>query len=514
VTPGSSPASGSIRGSTSQVAKDALPRVLVSDADATRVTRVIEVVCACDALAMRFENERQVRQLIRAAACHTAIVGGTAPDDESLLELTRTLKTAGYTVIGYCADLARWPVGAQCRALLAGCSQLLDCSTPGFADALRETLAQRLAEGDERIRRATELRASMLDQGIVGGSPALLDTYRLVRRIASLSDLPALVTGESGTGKELIARAIHRLDERRARGPFIAVNCGAIAHELAESELFGHRSGAFTGAARDRKGLFRAADGGVLFLDEVGELDERLQAKLLRVLQENRVLGVGEEVETPVDVRVVAATNADLRARVRDKRFREDLFNRLNALAVHLPPLRERTGDVRLLASHFLHRFALLRGESPLTATPEFLDALDALPLRGNARELENLLRWTVIHKADDEPLSLRDLPPEVWEQLSGKESSATSVAVATQMSASNHTDLAQLLEAKDWNIGEAIADCERRMLDVALARENGNQSRAAKLLGITARSVYNKLHRRTAEPEAESLATSPKTRR
>ena len=175
---------------------------------------------------------------------------------------------------------------------------------------------------------------------------AMTDVFRSIIRFSTLSDLPVLIVGETGTGKEGLARALHRLDPKRKEGPFVAVNCGAIAAPLAESEFFGHRRGAFTGADRDRKGLVRSAEGGVLFLDEIGELEAALQAKLLRVLQESRVLGVGEDRDIQVNVRVVAATNRDLDQMGQQSRFRADLFHRLNVLSIRVPPLSERADDL------------------------------------------------------------------------------------------------------------------------------------------------------------------------
>ena len=176
-------------------------------------------------------------------------------------------------------------------------------------------------------------------------------------RISRVSDVPTYITGETGTGKELLAKAIHSLDAKRRSGPFVAVNCSAISPGLAESELFGHRRGAFTGADRDRKGLIRAAQGGVLFLDEIGDLDAALQTKLLRVLQENRVLAVGEERDVPIDVRVVAASNRNLLAMVANGTFRADLFYRFTVLTVHVPPLRERRADIPPLIAHFVQKY-------------------------------------------------------------------------------------------------------------------------------------------------------------
>jgi transcriptional regulator with PAS, ATPase and Fis domain len=323
-----------------------------------------------------------------------------------------------------------------------------------------------------------------------------------------LSDLPVLITGESGTGKELLARAIHQLDPKRHHKPFVPLNCSAISPHLAESELFGHRRGAFTGADRDRRGLIRSAEGGVLFLDEIGELDDVLQAKLLRVLQEHRVLGVGEDSEVAVSVRIIAATNRDLHAMVQQGQFREDLFHRLNILPIDIPPLRERPEDLKPLIEHFLNKHQILKpGWSPAIEA-DFIDALAQLELPGNARQLENMVRWVLVNKDDDAPLNLSDLPLEVWQQVSahGKLLYAHSEAGNSRASAQHSTPeasqqdipayFADLLAINGWTLSQFLHFCEKLLLEAILHKAAGNQSQAARLLGITPRSIYNKLHK------------------
>jgi transcriptional regulator with GAF, ATPase, and Fis domain len=342
--------------------------------------------------------------------------------------------------------------------------------------------------------------------GIVGESEAMLAMFKKVLRAGALSDLPTLITGETGTGKELLAYAIHQLDPKRREGPFVAVNCGAISPGLAESELFGHRKGAFTGADRDRKGLIRSAHGGVLFLDEIGELSGDLQAKLLRVLQDNRILGVGDDQEVSIDFRVIAATNRDLERMVDQKEFRADLFHRLNVLTIHVCPLRERTADLRPLIKHFLAKYRSLMPSGTLPVNQDFVDALAQLELPGNVRQLENLVRRAVVDKMDDTPLGLSDLPIEIWQQLStqekgrqvqpalyphDKEVASAGVQTLPMEFCSNFL---QVLDLEGWNLAHALEYCERLLLEAALHQEHGNQSRAARLLGITPRSVYNKL--------------------
>jgi DNA-binding NtrC family response regulator len=462
--------------------------LLLLDANTKRAAEIRRIALQCGA------GVRSCGCPEEACALRGAEAGGVAVCGiDSSYEPVRALKAAGFVVIGCLDGASGQPLGEQCQSFLAGCAHLLDSAREDFADALRVTLQQRLKEDAARHQQTRELRAAMRGQGIVGDSKAMSSVFTSIMRIAKLGVFPVLISGESGTGKELVANAIHRLDPVRSQKPFVAVNCGAISRELAESELFGHRRGAFTGAERDRKGLFRSAEGGVLFLDEVGELSETLQAKLLRVLQEQRVLGVGEDLETPVNVRVVAATNADLPARVRDGTFRADLYNRLNALTVHLPPLRERREDIRPLAEHFIARFSTLRGGAPVSAAADFIAALSRLALKGNARQLENLIRWILLNKIDDEPLGLRDLPPAAWEQLCSE--GRADVALAPQP-AETHPSVLALLLANRWNMSRALEACERLILNAALEHEHGNQSRAARLLGITPRSVYNKIRK------------------
>jgi transcriptional regulator with GAF, ATPase, and Fis domain len=234
-----------------------------------------------------------------------------SPDDIGL-HIIRSLKRKGFRVISYEEGAQSWPLSVRCQILLVGSLWLLDSAQAEFAQELQRILAQLLRAEAERQSKEDRIKSMMKKLGIVGESQAIISVFRTILRVSSLSDLPILLMGETGTGKELLATAIHQLDPKRRNGPYVTLNCGAISPGLVESELFGHRRGAFSGADRDRKGLIRSAEGGVLFLDEIGELDDGLQAKLLRVLQEHRVLGVGEDREVPVDVRVIAATHRDL----------------------------------------------------------------------------------------------------------------------------------------------------------------------------------------------------------
>ncbi|OLE52307.1 MAG: hypothetical protein AUG51_18835 [Acidobacteria bacterium 13_1_20CM_3_53_8] len=344
--------------------------------------------------------------------------------------------------------------------------------------------------------------------GIVGESQTIISVFRMVLRLSALSDTPTLITGETGTGKELLANAIRQLDPKRSDRPILVLNCGAISHGLAESELFGHRRGAFTGADRDRKGLFRAAQGGILFLDEIGELDASLQTKLLRVIQENRILGVGEEQEIPVNVRIIAATNRSLEEMVMQGKFREDLFHRLSALSVHIPPLRERPADMQPLIHHFLKKCCSNESVEPRAADLDFIEALTHIKLPGNVRQLENLVRRALVNKIDNSPLTLSDLPPEVWQELSEQEEKGAPLASDAESETTNsvnliqssqpdlHSTLSNLLNDNGWSLSQSLNYCEKLLVESALLLSNGNQSQTARLLGITSRSVYNKLRK------------------
>jgi transcriptional regulator with GAF, ATPase, and Fis domain len=369
-------------------------------------------------------------------------------------------------------------IGERCQFLLAGAHCVLDASSPDFAAALRATLTAIVGNDARKNADDLRLRNSFARFGLVGLSEATLAAFRRVEKISRFSDLPALILGETGTGKELIARAIHQLDPKRRAGSFVAVNCAAIQLGLAESELFGHRKGAFTGADRERKGLIRAADGGVLFLDEIGDLHPALQGKLLRVLQERRVLGLGEDRETEVDVRVVAATHRDLRQMVDGGQFREDLYHRLKLLPVELTPLRSRPDDLPLLVEHFIARNA----PHPVEAGSDFLEALAGMGLRGNARELENLVRFALIECRPGATLGLADLPPDAWNELGNAAKSADAPRLP--------------VPDDDLTLSELLARCEKLTLEAAMRKAHNNQSQAAVLLGITPRSVYNKLRR------------------
>jgi len=283
------------------------------------------------------------------------------------------------------------------------------------------------------------------------------------------------VLGESGTGKEVVARYIHDLSER-SEGPFVPINCGALPETLLESELFGHVKGSFTGAVRDKEGLFTAARGGTFFLDEIAEIAPSTQVKLLRVLQEREVLPVGGTEPIPVDVRVIAATNRDLDEDMRNGRFRSDLYYRLNVIALHLPPLRERPDDIPLLAEGCLERLAGERGQPPRRLSQAALEVLLAYDWPGNVRELENVLEHAALVSAGEE------IPAEA---LPDRARSRRAVPLVSERAHANPT-----LDA-----------VERAYILWVLHAEGGNKTRAAEVLGIDPSTLYRKLSRYDADP-------------
>ena len=303
----------------------------------------------------------------------------------------------------------------------------------------------------------------------VGTSKTWLDVLRLVETVAP-TDSTVLIQGESGTGKEVIARYIHELSARR-EGPFLSINCGALPESLLESELFGHVKGSFTGAIRDKIGLFGAATKGTFFLDEIGETTPATQVKLLRALQHREVIPVGSTEAIPVDTRVVAATNRDLDEQIRAGHFRSDLYYRLNVIALHLPPLRQRQDDIPVLADHFLHRIAESRGEPPRRLSDAARDALVEYAWPGNVRELENALERAVI-LTDDAVITPAALPERVTERRA-------------EPLVSTRTPPNPTLEA-----------VERAYIMWVLQSEGGNKSRAADVLGIDPSTLYRKLSR------------------
>jgi two-component system response regulator HydG len=335
-------------------------------------------------------------------------------------------------------------------------------------ERLRQTLEAATRHKRPGGNDARPVAAAERESGIIGNSRPMRELWEMILRVAP-SEANILITGESGTGKELVAAALHQ-KSRRAAGPLVRVNCAALAENLLESELFGHEKGAFTGADRRREGRFVQADHGTLFLDEIGETSPAMQAKLLRVLQEHELQRVGGQETIRVDVRIIAATNRDLEQEVAAGRFREDLYYRLNVVVLHTPPLRDRQGDVPLLAEFFLKRFAEKNRRQVKGITPECMDLLSRYPWPGNVRELENSIERGVILMRG-EYLDVGVLP------------------LALQRWAGDNVPAAGETESP-----ATLKDAERLLIVRTLEETGGNRSEAARRLQITRKTLLSKI--------------------
>jgi DNA-binding NtrC family response regulator len=347
-----------------------------------------------------------------------------------------------------------------------------------LSETVRRALERsRLLEENRALKKKSGEKDEPRIESFVGRSPQMLDVYKMVARVApSMSTV--LVVGESGTGKELVARAIHT-HSPRAQGPFVAVNCTALTESLLESELFGHAKGAFTGAVAPRRGLFEEAQGGTLFLDEIGDVAGKMQAQLLRVLQEGEIRRVGGNEAIKIDVRVVAATNRELENEVAQGRFREDLYFRINVVTIKLPPLRERPSDIPILVKHFLAKYAARERRADTSIAREAMEALERYPWPGNVRELENVIERALALSKDGVVL-VSDLPPEV----PGIQTAPPPGLVDDRPS---------------------LAELERRYIQLILTETGGNKKKAAEILGIDRRTLYRTLERHgIEEPEAD----------
>lgn len=303
-------------------------------------------------------------------------------------------------------------------------------------------------------------------ESILGESKSLKEAVLLARKVA-VTDVPVLLTGETGTGKEVFAQAIH-YNSKRAKQNFVAVNCSSFSKELLESEMFGHKAGSFTGALKDKKGLFEEANHGTIFLDEIGEMAFELQAKLLRILETGEYIKIGDTKPTRVNVRIIAATNRNLPEEIAKGRFREDLFYRLGVFQVHLPPLRERTGDIRLLAKAFIRNFSAQLSRAINEITPEFLSTLEQQPWKGNIRELRNVIERSLI-VCEGDRLDIADLPLEI--QNTHYEQSDDGMPDCFELSAMERRHIARVLEYT-----------------------KGNKTEAARLLKIGLTTLYRKI--------------------
>jgi DNA-binding NtrC family response regulator len=358
-------------------------------------------------------------------------------------------------------------IGSAAAAIQRGADFYL--TLPLQEELLKQLIAEwerRETAGDYRWWPETEA-VDLYSDGVIGRSEEVKRVFLMAARVAP-TDSPVLITGETGVGKELVARAIHRLSDR-ANQTFVAVNCAAIPENLLESELFGVKKGAFTGAVSDRRGLFEQADHGTFFLDEIGELAPGLQAKLLRILEEGKVRPLGSSEETPVNVRILAATNCDLREAVKNGKFREDLFYRIHVINIRVPALRERPEDIPLLIKHFLEKYNRRFKRNVISITREAIYGLMHYDYPGNIRELENIMQHGVL-LSEDNVIGKTSLPPQVFQK-------------------------AQLaIEGPSKEKEVSIQRAEEDLIKQALTHNDGNQTEAAKQLGISRSTLWRKI--------------------
>ena len=371
-----------------------------------------------------------------------------------------------------------------------------DYITKPFRVEELKLLLQRMQEKVSLVAENQFLRdrvtAEMELHGIVGSSSKIQDLLRMVARLKD-TRTPVLITGESGTGKELVARAIHYRGSYAKRS-FVAVDCGSLVPTLIESELFGYEKGAFTGAIRSKEGLFQAANGGTILLDEIGELSMEMQAKLLRVLQEKEVRPVGSNQKVKVDVRVIAATNRDLETAYKEEKFRKDLYFRLNVVTLHLPALRERKSDIAALVHYFLDKLASGRS---ITVSSPAMKAMLQYDWPGNVRELENCIE-RAIALGDHDSIELQDLPPAVR----GEQASAPEFSAGIEDAPVNES-------GKPAGSATDLEELERATIERVFIQVQGDKSRARKMLGISRATLYRKLKRyKIGEGKSSSAAS------
>ena len=433
-------------------------RILVVEDDKALSEIVCEELRERGHMAVAAESVAEGLELLKQSEFEVALLDLMLPDGSGIDILKRIaeegLATEAIVLTGYAT------VDTAIQAMKLGAYDYV--TKPARMEEL-ELLVGKAAEKSRLRRENAHLRRRLEGQspadGIITEDPAMRDLMATLDRVAP-SDLPVLVQGESGTGKELVARAVHRLSARNLQ-PFVAINCGAVPENLLESELFGHEKGAFTGALSRKPGLFEVADKGVLFLDEIGEITPAVQVKLLRAIETKEFFRVGGTRPVRTDVRIVSATNKNVKTEMQEGRFREDLYYRLNGVTLKLPPLRDRKADIALLARHFLDRYG---AKKKLTARA--IEALQSYGWPGNVRELQMVIQRAAILTSSD-TLDGADLPLDV------RDTNWKAAAVKT---------------------GLSLADMEREYIETVLRQHEGHRGKTARALGIDPKTLYNKL--------------------
>ena len=444
-------------------------RSMVSDFLVTRGFQVIKADNAVDALNMISKGQFSDPSISGSDICYNldVIVSDLNMPDMTGIEFIERMKATG-SEVPVILITAFGSIETAIEAIRKGA---YDYTTKPF----------KLSEFGVTVDRAATYRALKRDNhrltivaraqtsyaNIIGKSPGMREVFDLISRVADAS-ASVLITGESGTGKERVARAVHDQGGRRSK-KFVAINCTAIPDTLLESELFGHAKGAFTGAIARKRGLFEEADGGTIFLDEIGDMDLALQAKLLRVLQERKVRAVGETVDREIDVRIIAASHKDLKRAIKNGSFREDLYYRLAVIPIVIPPLRHRRDDIPLLVEHFLEKYSRLNHTTVKTIAQDAMNALVTLPWEGNVRELENVIERAVVLCRGAE-ITVKDLP------------------IAPK------NDGESFVESElERGTLPTLEDLERRYMKLVLDKTGGKKEKAAQILGINRRTLYRK---------------------
>ena len=477
-------------------------KILVAEDDPNMVSVLSEVLRDANGHVISANNAERALELIKTESPDLVLADIEMPEGRPRgLDLLRQAKdfNAGIAVIMITGNATK---DRAIEALRLGAQDFIE--KPFRVDELMRRVDNALLRKQavraiqENAVLKNQLRDKFRFDNIIGSSACMDAVFRMIQRVAD-TDSTVLVLGESGTGKELVARALH-FNSRRANQPFVAVNCAALPEHLLESELFGHRKGAFTGAAFDKVGLFQHADGGTIFLDEIGSMALGLQTKLLRFLQDKELRRVGDTGTIKVEVRVVAATNESLQKKLEDKSFREDLYYRISVIPIELPPLRDRIEDIPLLVQHFVRKNCDARGEPLLQMPDEVLAVLLSYTWPGNVRELQNALERACA-LCDDGVIALKDLPERILQKVGlGVASGATVLTPALVERVVSAARMARDLSPVP--LKDFLHQQEIEYIEHAIQTLGGDRSKAADLLGISMATLYRKIGR---DPDEET---------
>ena len=427
------------------------------------------------------ENIAQANRALKEQKFDVCLTDMSLPDGNGI-DLVQTMQK-NYPQIPVAVITAHGNIELAVKALKLGAFDFV--SKPLKVKVLRDLVstALNLSKKDE-VNKKLVVKPDSSKQ-LLGETPAILDVHKKITKLAR-SQAPVYISGESGVGKELVARLIHSMGGR-ADSPFVAVNCGAIPSDLVESEFFGHKKGAFTGAVSDKKGLFQAADNGILFLDEIADLPITMQVKLLRAIQEKSVRAIGSSEETNVDVRILCATHKNLREKVHQGTFREDLFYRVSVIELYVPPLRQRVDDIPLLSNHILKKLVSNNNMPPVALSKEAESALKRYSFPGNVRELENILERALTWLEEGNEIAVDDL-------MLPKTESAV-YGITNELDVTEDEEVLAASQSKDSLVGQ-LEQQERQLIVKALESVRWNKTAAAKKLGISFRALRYKLEK------------------